>query len=188
MLKIIGGIFKRRQLQVPTGLSTRPTSSRLRESVFNILQNVIEEAKVLDLFAGSGAIGLEALSRGAKMVTFVEMERSALTCLKANVEALGVKDQTQIFFKDGLAFLKETPATFDIIYIDPPYGLERQGSFLSAQLLSIIDEKKLLADNGDLFLEEMELDALKMQSLKNLVLCDMRKMGRSWLYHYQRKK
>lgn len=126
-LKINGGSFKGLSLYTPAGSTTRPTSNMLREAVFNICQHKVQQAHFLDVFAGTGAMGLEALSRGAAHATFLENERNALSCIKKNIEKLSVKDKTSILPIDVLAALKKLEGqTFDLIYIDPPYGEKEQ--------------------------------------------------------------
>lgn len=127
-MRIVGGNLKGRNLSAPPGRSTRPTSDRVREAVFNVLLHGvagfdIEGARVLDLFAGSGALGLEALSRGAKFALFVEEDASARGVIRENAESLGVLGQTKIWRRDAtrLGPCAPTPP-FDLVFADPPYG------------------------------------------------------------------
>jgi len=123
MLRIIAGEFKGRRLKTPTTNKVRPTSDRVREAWFSILQQSIPDARVLDLFAGSGALGFEALSRGAVSVAFVETHRASLTALKANTEALKVEDRVTIHRSDALRFAERLqPAQYDLAFADPPYA------------------------------------------------------------------
>ena len=125
MLRIIAGEFKGRRLKTPSGGTVRPTGDRVKEAWFSILQQSIPDARVLDLFAGSGALGFEALSRGAVSVDFVETHRVSLTALKANVEALGVEDRVTIHRSDALRFAERLqPALYDVAFADPPYAHE----------------------------------------------------------------
>ena len=125
MLRIIAGEFKGRRLKTPTTDKVRPTSDRVREAWFSILQQSIPDARVLDLFAGSGALGFEALSRGAVSVDFVETHRASLTALKANTEALKVEDRVTIHRSDALRFAERLqPAQYDVAFADPPYASE----------------------------------------------------------------
>lgn len=114
---ITGGKFKGRRLFSPKNQHTRPTSSIVRQALFNICRDKIEDAVFLDLFAGSGIVGLEALSRGAKLVLFVEKHP---TTLRKNIELLGVKEQTIVLLD---AYNMRSRERFDIIYFDPPYNL-----------------------------------------------------------------
>ena len=125
MLRIIAGEFKGRRLKTPTTSKVRPTSDRVREAWFSILQQSIPDARVLDLFAGSGALGFEALSRGAVSVDFVETQRGSLTALNANVEALKVEDRVTIHRMDALRFAERLqPAQYDVAVADPPYATD----------------------------------------------------------------
>ena len=146
-LRIIGGYFKGRILKAPKGPSTRPTQGMLRESVFNICQNEIQEARFLDLFAGSGAMGLEALSRGANHVTMVESNGKALAAIRENIALLQVASKTTIVPLDALQAIKKLSSPFEIIYVDPPYS-KPASSYIEAILKS-----DLLVPNGTLFLE-----------------------------------
>ncbi|MBC7325298.1 MAG: 16S rRNA (guanine(966)-N(2))-methyltransferase RsmD, partial [Moorella sp. (in: Bacteria)] len=115
------------RLRTPGGRKTRPTSDRVREALFNILGARVVESLFLDLFAGSGAVGLEALSRGARQAVFVENDRQALACLHDNLAATGFKDKGVVIGSDvrrGVAGLLEEGRVFDLIFLDPPY---RQG-------------------------------------------------------------
>ena len=106
-MQIIAGKFKGRVLKSPKGLETRPTSSKLRGALFNRHQTTIIDANVLDLFAGSGAVGLEALSRGAKKAVFIDNNRFAIDALKANIQSLGVNNETQVIQADFFTALSK---------------------------------------------------------------------------------
>lgn len=126
-MRIIGGRFKRRALQTPKGHDVRPTTDRVRESLFNLLEarRSLHETQVLDLFAGTGALGLEALSRGANRVVFVEADARTLRITRANAAALEVMDECSFIRLDVLAFLAKPPGPrYDLIVADPPYELE----------------------------------------------------------------
>jgi 16S rRNA (guanine(966)-N(2))-methyltransferase RsmD len=120
-LRIFGGQFKGRVLKSPKSETTRPTQGIVREAVFNICQELTQGARFLDLFAGSGAMGLEALSRGASHATFVERDKHSVSCLKENLTLLNLTDRAQVFPIDAHAALNKITQSFDIIYIDPPY-------------------------------------------------------------------
>src|SRR5712664_594285 len=125
LLRIIAGEFKGRRLKTPTTTRVRPTADRVREAWFSILQQSIPDARVLDLFAGSGALGFEALSRGAVSVDFVETYRGSLTTLKANIEALKVEDRVTIHRMDAVRFAERLqPAQYDVAFADPPYATD----------------------------------------------------------------
>jgi 16S rRNA (guanine966-N2)-methyltransferase len=126
-MRIIAGTFRSRTLVAPPGMSTRPTSDRLRETLFNVLAPRIENVAFLDLYAGSGAVGLEAISRGAAIVTLVERAPAALEILNANLERLGISSGVRVHAKSVSAFLKSTsrpdpkPERYDVVFLDPPY-------------------------------------------------------------------
>jgi 16S rRNA (guanine966-N2)-methyltransferase len=136
-MRIIAGTFRSRTLAAPPGMSTRPTSDRLRETLFNVLAPRIQDMVFLDLYAGSGAVGLEAISRGAARVTFVEREPAALKILNANLERLRISSGARIHAKSVGAFLKSAsqhdpksanskpaspkPERYEVVFLDPPY-------------------------------------------------------------------
>jgi 16S rRNA (guanine966-N2)-methyltransferase len=119
-VRIVAGRFKGRRLKGPAGPGLRPTSDRLRETLFNVLRGRVEDARVLDAFAGTGAVGLEALSRGASHVTFVERDRQALQVLLANIAACRVEELSSVKRGDFTRVI-EAGAVFDLVFLDPPY-------------------------------------------------------------------
>jgi 16S rRNA (guanine966-N2)-methyltransferase len=126
VITIIAGDFKNRRLKTPTGDKTRPTASRVREAWFNILQRSMRGARVLDLYAGAGALGLEALSRGAVKADFVEIHRNALAALKANLKTLKVEQRANIHRVDALRFAEQLhPGQYDVAFADPPYATDQ---------------------------------------------------------------
>ncbi len=132
-MRIIAGRFRGQGIVAPRGLATRPTSDRVREALFSILGDV-EGLDVLDLFAGSGALGLEALSRGARSATFVDEGRHALAAVRANVATLDVAAETTIVGADvraGLKRLAKEGRAFGLVFADPPYALTETGSLLA---------------------------------------------------------
>jgi 16S rRNA (guanine(966)-N(2))-methyltransferase RsmD len=141
-MRVIAGELGGRRLQAPRGRSTRPTSDRVREALFAMLGE-IAGASVLDLFAGSGALGIEALSRGAEQAVFVERDEPALRALAANLEALALgKERAQVRRAEVRAALRSArrrKETYDLIFIDPPYSQARDwGPELSAALPSLL--------------------------------------------------
>jgi 16S rRNA (guanine966-N2)-methyltransferase len=130
-MRITGGIHKSRTLAAPSGTATRPTTDRVREALFSILgaAGAIDGARVLDLYAGTGALGLEALSRGAAHATLVESSRNALSALRANVKALGLEERTHVAALDvGRAAQRLAEMDpFDIVFADPPWALVDTG-------------------------------------------------------------
>ena len=124
MTRIIAGTAGGRRLVAPSGTTTRPTADRAREGLFSSLQSLIDldGARVLDLFAGTGAIGLEAVSRGASSATLVDDDPRALAAIRSNVEALGLA--ASVVDADVIRFLSGQPETYDVVVLDPPYGLD----------------------------------------------------------------
>jgi 16S rRNA (guanine(966)-N(2))-methyltransferase RsmD len=121
-MRIIAGAYKGRNLKSPPSMQVRPTSDRLRETLFNVIAPRIEDARFLDLCAGSGAVGIEALSRGAKHVTFVDRSRKSCQLIKANVELCRIpEEQYEIYQMPAEDFLRQSKNTWDIVYFDPPY-------------------------------------------------------------------
>jgi 16S rRNA (guanine966-N2)-methyltransferase len=198
-MQIFSGRYKNRIIKSPKGLKTRPTSGRLREALFNICQGYNEEALFLDLFAGSGAMGLEALSRGARFATFVDNSIESVRCIQANIQNLGVEKQSEVFYGDVFECLQKLAKKgrhFDIIYADPPYyeSKEAEGKLsYSIRVLRAIDQlidqgSSLLSPEASLFLEDASGSIPEDESFKYLVLKSARKMGRSALQHYVYKK
>jgi 16S rRNA (guanine966-N2)-methyltransferase len=131
-VRIIAGEFKGRRIKTPASDKVRPTGDRVREAWFNILQGSIEGARVLDLFAGSGALGFEALSRGAVSVDFVEKHTASLATIRENAASLNVADQVTIHRTDAMRFTERLQAgAYDVALADPPYASE-QGALLVA--------------------------------------------------------
>jgi 16S rRNA (guanine966-N2)-methyltransferase len=126
-MRIIAGSLKGRTIHAPRGLTVRPTSDKVREALFDILQNRIAGASLLDLFAGVGAVGIEALSRGAAWVTFVEKSRMHCKFLERNLNEHRLSDRSSIYNMDAMTFLAHPPcgpARYDLIFLDPPYRSE----------------------------------------------------------------
>jgi len=155
-MRIVGGQYKGRALSAPKGKNTRPTSDRARESLFNVLAHAdwapdLENVRVIDLFAGSGALGLEAMSRGAGFCLFVETETAARGALRDNLQALELFGHTRIHRRDATA-LGKLPAnlgeTFDLAFLDPPYGKS-----LGTKALSQLSLGKWLSEKALIILE-----------------------------------
>lgn len=187
---IIAGIYRRQRLKTPKGNQTRPTANRLREALFNICQQTIEGARFLDVFAGSGAMGLEALSRGAQSAVFIDADKESIHCIEDNIEYLKVQNQSQVLRGEVFAMLqllKRQEKTFDIIYADPPYRTSspRSSLFYSTQIIQWIDTHALLVPGGQLFIEEDFFFQPQVEQLQTLKLIDSRRMGQAALQQYQ---
>lgn len=121
-MRIIAGKFAGRDLMSPPDSRVRPTAERVRGTLLDLLASELPDARILDLFAGTGALGLEALSRGAKKADFVEFRPASLHALRANVAKLRLRERTRIFKRDALPFAAALPAdSYDIAFVDPPY-------------------------------------------------------------------
>ena len=158
-MRVVGGRLRGRNLAAPSSRDIRPTADRLRESVFNILihayDNPIEGARVLDLFAGTGALGIEAVSRGAKFTLFVDNGAEARALLRNNVESLGLGGVTKVYRRDATDLGPAHPVEpFALVFLDPPYGKGlaekalaslRDGGWLTPGALLVVDEAKAAA-------------------------------------------
>lgn len=149
-MRIIAGALGGRRLAAPQGATTRPTSDRVREALFSILGPPPAGARVLDLCAGSGALGLEALSRGAGSATFVDRAAAAIQCIRANVDSLGVGEASRIQRGDAVATLRRLAGgdPFTWVFIDPPYATE-----LAATLLAALGAGDFLTEDGCVIVE-----------------------------------
>ena len=145
MLRIISGTLKGRKLREASFETTRPTTDRNKEKLFNILGQYFDGGQALDLFAGSGALGLEALSRGMDRVWFVESDRETFRVLRSNIESLslGSSPTTVTLLQDGITFLKMTQEKFDLVFLDPPYATD-----LVVTALEMISKHRILNDQG----------------------------------------
>lgn len=161
-MRVIAGTFRGRRLAAPKGKHlVRPTADRVKESVFSILQEQIVDANFLDLCAGTGSMGIEALSRGAKHVTFLERDRRCLEIIERNLHTCGLLAESQgryhLLRRDvmkGIAYLCKRSAIFEIIYFDPPYGVDLVGgSQLYTTCLPRVAEGSLLCVGGILLVE-----------------------------------
>jgi 16S rRNA (guanine966-N2)-methyltransferase len=183
-MRITGGTFRSRALKAPRGDATRPTSDRVREALFSILasRREIAGARVLDLYAGTGALGLEALSRGAAHATFVERAKEAQAALRANVAALGVGDRARILASpvELLPKLLGDDAPFDLVLADPPYADVSSGT--APRALSALVHARLVANGALVVLEHAHKDAAP--SIAGLDLEDARRYGDTSLAFY----
>lgn len=185
-MHILSGKYRHRKLTSPGGDQTKPTTSRLRETVFNILQNEIEGSEFLDIFAGSGAMGLEALSRGASLAIFIENHPLAIRCLKANLKSLGIEEKNALYlgdFQKGLKRLLQEKKQFNIAFADAPYTLREKGERISQFLLDWFQEHPLLKKGGFLLIEDQ--NELPPASNIPLQLLSTRRSGAAYLHLFQ---
>lgn len=157
-MRIIAGKFRSRQLKSLKGLALRPTSDRLRETLFNVLANLVPGSRFVDLFAGTGAVGIEALSRGAREVIFVEKHAPAVALIRKNLESLEIRDHFRVLAQDALQALErlagEPPAPssqIDLLFLDPPYADQAQ----YASILSFLGQADLLASGAVVIAEHL---------------------------------
>jgi 16S rRNA (guanine966-N2)-methyltransferase len=150
-MRIIAGTFRSRQLKSLKGLTLRPTSDRLRETLFNVLQTRIEGSRFVDVFAGTGAVGIEAVSRGAKEVVFIENRRPTVELIRKNLELLEIRTGVRILPIDAMRGLQKLAAEqiagtslFDIVFLDPPYAAAHEYE----QVLTFLGDAALLNPGG----------------------------------------
>ena len=174
-MRVIPGRFRGQRLSAPKGMSTRPTTDRVRESLFNILGNRLnfEGLRVLDLFAGTGALGIETLSRGAAFCKFVDISSSAISVIRENIKALALEESTHLVKGDiaRLGECKQNPP-FDLVFADPPYS-RRLGQKAAANLLA----GNWLSPDGTFVLEENANDF--PESLHGFEAVDVRRFGQT---------
>jgi len=183
MTRIVAGRFRGRRLDVPKGRDVRPTTDRMRERLFSMLMHGrypdMTGATVADIFAGTGALGLEALSRGASSVTFVEQARPSIACINGNIATLAVNDQATILAKNATK-LPPAPAPCDFIFMDPPY---RQG--LVRPTLEAILSAGWLAEDGVIICEQAADEPLDIPD--ELEIVDDRSQGQQRILFLLRK-
>ncbi|HLW52095.1 MAG TPA: 16S rRNA (guanine(966)-N(2))-methyltransferase RsmD [Candidatus Angelobacter sp.] len=151
-MRVIAGKFRSRKLVAPAGVSTRPTSDRLRETLFNVLAPELEGSVWIDLFAGTGAVGIEAISRGAAMVYFVESGKPALHAIRRNLADLAIQSGFEILDREAIPALRQLEArrlTSDFCFLDPPY--RKAGAY--EQVLGLLSESALLKPGGSAIAE-----------------------------------
>ena len=151
-MRVISGMSRGLKLDSPDGLDTRPTLDRVKEALFSMLFDKVTDAKVLDLFAGSGALGIEALSRYAESCTFVDANPKAVEIIKNNLKKTPFSDRAKVFLSDALAFLKKADCKYDIVFLDPPYA-----AGLYESVLSDIKAQHLL-NSGALIVAECDIN------------------------------
>ncbi len=198
-MRILSGEFKNRSIEVPKQAQTRPTSSKMRAQLFNICQTLVEECRFLDICAGSGAMGLEAVSRGASSVVFIDHDADAVRTIKKNIDLLEIETSCRVVFSDALMALKKIEKEiregksnpFDIIFFDPPYSKKEDSASFTfvREVVSLIGglDSSLLQKNGLFFLEESRFCPVETFSTPSLQLLSKRGTGDSCLYEFQGK-
>ena len=154
-MRVITGTARGRRLKEPTGLETRPTTDRVKEGIFSSIQFEIEGRRVLDLFGGTGQLGIEALSRGAERCTFVDLRKEAAAVIRENVKTCGFESQGKVVQGDGIAFLTGCREKFDLVFLDPPYG-----AGMLEKALEAIAKIDIMTENGIIVCESAAESAL----------------------------
>lgn len=173
-MRVIAGSARRIQLKTLEGMDTRPTTDRIKETLFNMIAPYLYDCKFLDLFSGSGGIGIEALSRGAEKAVFVEKNPKAMSCIKENLKRTHLEEQGTTMIMDVMTALYKLEETiqFDYIFMDPPYGNE-----LERKVLEYLADSDLLAEGGVIiveasletdfeYVEELGYSLIKMKKYK----------------------
>lgn len=181
-MRIVAGSAKGRRLCAVKGLSIRPTSDKVREAVFNILGLEFHYKNVLDLFAGTGAMGIEALSRGSEKVTFIDKDASAIKVINKNLDICGFAEKAKVMKMDVVQALSLKPLAFDLIFIDPPYA-----AGLTGIVLEMIDKNKILADSG-VIVSETSKRTVTDARLSGLQKFDKRQYGDTVVTFYKNKE
>ena len=174
-MRVVAGKYKGRKLMEFSGTDIRPTSDMVRESLFNILQFEIDDANFLDLFCGTGAVGIEAISRGAKSVTFNDLDKRSIDLTNKNLSKLGIEDGVTVSRSDAVAFLQSTSKKFDIIFIDAPYASNSGQDALNNARLSISKGGLVIYENEKPFTSQVD----------GLVKTDERRYGRAYLTFFR---
>ena len=178
-MRVIAGAFKGRNLKSPPSMQVRPTSDRLRETLFNVIAGRVPESRFLDLCAGSGAVGIEALSRGAAHATFVDRSRKSCQLIESNLDLCRVpEEQRDIYCAEVVEFVKQNPSNpWDLIFLDPPYKEDY------IRLLEVLGSARVLNDNGLLVVEHHHKTQLP-ETTGNLRRTRVLKQGDSALTFY----
>ncbi len=179
-MRIITGLYRGRTIRTVGGHSVRPATDRVRQAIFNVLSNrmQLEGASVLDLYAGSGSLGLEALSRGAASAVFVEGERAAALIIDETVREFGCRSTAVVVCTDAIAYLEQESEAYDLIFADPPYAFAG-----TAQLPRVIFSRGLLRRGGYLLIEHAR--PLSFQSTELYTAGPEKRFGRTMVTFFQ---
>ena len=183
-MRIIGGKARGTKLFTLEGENTRPTLDRVKESLFNIIQNDLDNKVVLDLFSGSGALALESLSRGAKKAILCDNNQDVIKIIKKNVVKTHFEDYTEILLQDYKKAIKSIKEKVDIIFIDPPYEKN-----IAIDAIKKILENEILKEDGLIVLEtdQLQRELEQLNDIKNIKIKDLREYGRVKLIFLNRK-
>lgn len=181
-MRVATGEAKGRRLKGPIDKGTRPIIDRVKQALFNILSTRVEDARFLDLFAGTGSVGIEALSRGASQATFIELNHKMVQIVRENLRITGFADRAETLRADAFKFLQSPRASYDIIYIAPPQYQE-----MAAKALFLLDRSPLVAENGIVIVQihPKERPAVTAVPLTRLTLTDERRYGSTLVMFYE---
>lgn len=183
-MRVIAGEFKARKLASLKGRKIRPTSDRIREALFSILSVKIENALVLDLFAGTGALGIEALSRGAFKTVFIDNSKESIQIINKNIEVCGIKERTEVILHDASNILSSKiflSRKFDIIFMDPPYDKGLIGNiFENVGLLNVINDDSII-------IAEHSIRENDLEKVAGFDLYDKRTYGETLISFFRKK-
>lgn len=181
-MRVISGKVRGLKLNAPKNDDVRPTTDRVKESLFNIINSYIMDSKILDLFAGTGSLGIECLSRGAQKCVFVDISRDSIEIVKSNIRKARVENESVIVnadFKDAITKIQATKDKFDVIFMDPPYYKDM---FISA--LEKIDQADLLIEDGIIVIEHDTKDSFP-ETIGRLEKSKSKKYGNTTLTFYK---
>lgn len=179
-MRVVGGKFRSRVLAEFKGEEVRPTADRTKEALFNILGTKVIGARALDLFAGSGSLGIECLSRGAAEAVFNDASKESIALVKKNLTALKIGDEAKVYCADAIACLGRLSGKFDLIFIDPPYRLE-----VGVRAVEEIARRGLLQEGGTIVFER---DKPLESAPEGLRITDTRKYGKAYLTFLKREE
>ncbi|MBP6673068.1 MAG: 16S rRNA (guanine(966)-N(2))-methyltransferase RsmD [Bacteroidetes bacterium] len=182
-MRVIAGKYKNRKLETVQDNSVRPATDKVKGAIFNVLQSRVywPSARVLDLYAGSGSVGIEALSRGAKNCIFVEKSRNALQFLKSNIASIGADAEANVVYGDVDMFIEGTRTKFTVIFADPPYALEAL-----KEIPNTIFGKSMLEEDGYLIIEHPSRYEFSPGSLWEVVV--LKEYGNTSVSFFQHRK
>jgi len=181
-MRVISGIAKSTKLETLDTIETRPTLDRVKEALFNIIQSQIYDSVVLDLFSGSGALGIEALSRGAKKAVFCDNSKEAYNIIKKNLSKTRLETKASVYNNNYDVCLNNLKDKFDIVFLDPPYNTD----FVINAISKILD-KNLLSDDGIVIVETDKEEKI-IAGITKMQVYDIRKYGRAKLVFLKRKE
>lgn len=181
-MKIISGYLKGRKIDGFDIMGTRPTMDRVKESLFAMIQDKIDSSDCLDLYAGSGNLGIEAISNGSKLCYFVDCNKRPIQILKQNIKNLQIENKSKVFLTNDITALKlfeKEKLSFDIIFLDPPYNQDNL-----KVVMKILDDKNILKENGIVICEFTRRELIS--DYKTLKLYKSRQYGEKWIYIYSK--